>query len=594
MQLLFRIWLILNPRDRMVVMLLVFFTLICALLEVFSIGLLVPVLALVQQPDQIRSIHFLQPIITAIGSPAPERFLAFLCLGLFGVFLFKNLFQALTSWLQTRFVMIRYVRKAQQLFRYYLRCPYTFHLQHNTARLLRNIQLVQPAIVSVILPIILLLTESMVIMALVSLLIYRNPTTAFSAFGILGGVVGITYLIVRRRLGELGITQTRELGELILQAHQAFGSVKETRVLCREGYFEKSYYSHLLPLGDAQLQNSFLGQFPRFVNEIAAVAFVLILLAVFLWQGNPSQEIIITLGLFAVGALRMLPSMTRIGGSLACIRFYAANFNEICDDMIASMNYSVESPTELESRTPLYSDIRFENVTFTYPNASSPALTRISLCIQALESVAFVGPSGAGKTTAVDLLLGLYVPSSGGIYVDGNDIHSDARSWQRNIGYVPQQIYLSDTTIRGNVAFGLPDAQIDNHAVERALEMAQLSDFLASLPEGMNTPVGEHGARLSGGQRQRIGIARALYHNPDVLVMDEATASLDNETEAAFMESIRSLLGKKSMIMIAHRLSTVEQCDKIFFLKEGKFVAEGTFKELVKDCEDFARFAGRI
>ena len=389
----------------------------------------------------------------------------------------------------------------------------------------------------------------------------------------------------------LGQIQTRELTALIQQIHQALGSVKETRILCRESYFESGYFSHLLPLNKAQAENSFISILPRYINEVTAIALVLGLLALALIFGTGSSDIFITLGLFAVAAIRLLPSLTRIAGSLSSIRFYSANLNEIYEDLHASQHLPMESVAEDDPALGLAREIRFENITFSYENSPEPAVRELSLQIPALQSVAFVGASGAGKTTAVDLLLGLYPLSSGRITVDGTDIRQNLQRWQKSLGYVPQQIYLSDCSILENVAFGIPADKINLEAANRALHLAQLESFLQTLPEGIHTRIGEHGVRLSGGQRQRIGIARALYHDPAVLVMDEATAALDNETERAFMESLRNLSGQKTLILIAHRLSTVEHCDNIFFMKEGRLVAQGTYNRLLESSDDFRRLA---
>ena len=250
----------------------------------------------------------------------------------------------------------------------------------------------------------------------------------------------------------------------------------------------------------------------------------------------------------------------------------------------------MQSEAEM-TRYPILHELKFDRISFSYENNKARVLNDVTLTIRKMQTVAFVGPSGSGKTTAVDLLLGLHTPCEGRILVDGMDIQNNIRSWRRNIGYVPQQIYLADASIRQNVAFGIETSEINDKAVLRSLRIAQLDNFVKGLPGGLNAQIGEHGVRLSGGQRQRIGIARALYHDPEILVLDEATAALDNETEAYFMKSIHELSGRKTIIMIAHRLSTVENCDRIFYIKDGTILAEGTYQELVNNCNDFATFA---
>lgn len=589
----FRIWGILNPRDKAYFFLLLAMMALGALLEVVGIGLLVPLVAMVQDPEPFLKNPFIGRVYQLSGIASLREFLMAACAAVLCLFFFKNVYQVFLIWVQNRFLYGRYVRKSRQMFQLYLQRPYAFHLRQNTAQLLRNMQLVQPSITSVLLPFLFLATDAMTIIAIVVLLLWVDPFTSLTALLGLGGVVGVTYWVIRRRVGILGHNMTRELTGMIQQIQQALGSMKETRVLCREDYFLKQFTSHLIPFSTASRFNSFITQLPRYINETAVMAFVLVLLMLAI-ATHRGTEAFLTLGLFAVATIRLLPSLSRIGGSLSSIRFYSANLNEIYPDLVESKNLTKQTTERADSpRRPLSRELRFEEVCFQYEGASVPALHNISLVIQANQSVAFVGPSGAGKTTAADLLLGLYTPTSGRITVDGEDIITNLRSWQRNIGYVPQQIFLSDASIRENVAFGLETEVIDDAAVLRALRMAQLEEFVLKLPDGLSTPVGERGTRLSGGQRQRIGIARALYHDPDVLVLDEATAALDNETEAAFIESVRELAGKKTMILIAHRLTTIEHCDTVFYLSNGRLAGKGAFQQLLQENHDFARMARR-
>jgi ABC-type multidrug transport system fused ATPase/permease subunit len=586
-----RIWSLLTFRDRTWFVLLLGAMALAAALEVLGIGLLVPIVAMTQDPTLFLQNRYIAAAYKWSGAQSEKEFMLLACAALLGLFLVKNAYQAALVWAQNRFLFNRVERKARQLFQLYLQRPFAFHLRQNSAQLLRNMQLVQPAISSVLLPFLYLATDAMVILAILGLLLWNDPVVSLVSFLALGAVVGGTYLAVRRHLGQLGQVQTRELAAIIQHIQQALGSMKETRVLCRESFFHSSYASHLAPYIHAVRSNSFVSQLPRFINEAAAVTLVLVLLMIAV-AGGRGPEFFLTLGFFAVAAIRLLPSLTRIGGSLATIKFYSANLDEIVSDLRDSMRMPGQLRDESDpERLQLQNSISFRDVSFTYENAHTPALRSLNLKIEHLQSVAFVGPSGAGKTTAVDLLLGLYEPSAGEIQVDGRNIHAHLRAWQRNIGYVPQQIYLSDASIRDNVAFALPADAIDDQAVWRALAMAQLDEFVRGLSHGLDTMVGERGARLSGGQRQRIGIARALYHDPQVLVLDEATAALDNETEAAFIDSIRSLAGRKTIIFIAHRLSTVMHCDRIFYLKQGEVVLQGTFDQLLESSEDFRRFA---
>jgi len=295
-------------------------------------------------------------------------------------------------------------------------------------------------------------------------------------------------------------------------------------------------------------------------------------------QKQSFTEIIPTLGLFAAAAFRVMPSINRLLGSLQTLIFSRAIISSVYED------FKLDAPDTPENKTviPFKDQLELKNLGFQYPTAVRPSLQDVSLVVRRGEAVGFVGPSGAGKSTLVDVILGLFAPTSGTVLVDGLDIQDNLRNWQNQIGYVPQTIYLTDDTLRRNVAFGLGDENIDEQAVVNAIRLAQLEDFVASLPDKLGTVVGERGVRLSGGQRQRIGIARALYHNPSVLVLDEATSSLDTPTEHGVMQAVQALQGAKTVIIVAHRLSTVEYCDRLYRIEDSRMTEQGTFDEVVK------------
>jgi ABC-type multidrug transport system fused ATPase/permease subunit len=586
-----RVWSLLTFRDRAWFVLLLVAMALAAALEVLGIGLLVPIVAMTQDPSLFLQNRYIAAAYKWSGAQSEKEFMLIACAALLVLFLVKNVYQAVLAWSHNNFLFALFQRKAIQMFRFYLTSPFLFHLTKNSAELLRNVQIIQHAIVNVLMPYIYIITDVMITSAILGLLLLNDFKTALAALAFFGGIAGGTYYLIKRRLSTLGAVQSRELTAIIQQVQQALGSIKETRVLCREAFFLSSYKQHLAPYARALCAHSIYTSIPRFVNEATAVVLVLIVLMLAISSGREADTFV-TLGFFAVAAIRLLPSLTRIGGSVASIRFYSAHLNDIYKDLQSSMRVAhVAHLHSNDSKLSLCDTIAFHDVSFSYTPTQSPVVRSLSFSISALQSVAFVGPSGAGKTTVVDLLLGLLEPSSGHILVDGLNIHDNVRAWQRNIGYVPQQIYLSDASIRDNVAFALPADAIDDQAVWRALAMAQLDEFVRGLDHGLDTMVGERGARLSGGQRQRIGIARALYHDPQVLVLDEATAALDNETEAAFIDSIRSLAGRKTIIFIAHRLSTVMHCDRIFYLKQGELVLQGTFDALLESSEDFRRFA---
>jgi ATP-binding cassette subfamily C protein len=299
------------------------------------------------------------------------------------------------------------------------------------------------------------------------------------------------------------------------------------------------------------------------------------------------------LSLFALVAVRLMPSLNRISAAGASIRYNSHYLNDLYDNLL-SCEQMAGPPQSEERIVPIHFEkgIELRGVTFFYEGAQKPAVDHVSFFIPKNQSIGFVGTSGAGKSTAIDIILGLLDPTEGSVLVDGRDIHEYIRSWQRQIGYIPQAIYLADDTIKSNVAFGLKTEEIREENVWQALRLAQLEDFVRSLPDQLETMIGERGIRLSGGQRQRIGIARALYNNPEILVMDEATSALDNETEQGFMEALSGLAGDKTILIIAHRLTTVQHCDKILFLKDGRLLGEGNYRALLETCPEFCRMAG--
>jgi ABC-type multidrug transport system fused ATPase/permease subunit len=327
---------------------------------------------------------------------------------------------------------------------------------------------------------------------------------------------------------------------------------------------------------------STLKQMPRLWLEVLAIAGLVVMVLVMLTQGRATESVLPILGFFAVAAFRLMPSANRILGAVQAVRYDLPVINVIFRDMqLPIPNKEIEKLPSIAFNNT----IELHRVSFSYKGSIEPVIKDIELKIERGESVGIIGPSGSGKSTLVDIILGLLKPSSGEVRVDSYDINTYLRSWQNNIGYVPQSIYLTDDTLRRNVAFGLANEIIDEVAVIRAIRSAQLEEFVSELPDGLDTQVGEHGVRLSGGQRQRIGIARALYHDPAVLVLDEATSSLDIETEAGVMEAIQALHGDKTIIIVAHRLSTVEDCDRIYELEKGSVINEGTPEEILWDVD---------
>jgi len=434
---------------------------------------------------------------------------------------------------------------------------------------------------SAMIPGLLLLTEALVLLGIAGLLLVVEPLGALFAMLVLGGTAWGFHRRTRAHIARWGQARQHHEGLRIQHLQQGLGSAKDVKLLGREGDFLAQYSVHNTQSARVGQFEATLQQVPRLWLELLAVLGLVFLVLSMLAQGRDMARIVPTLGLFAAAAFRLMPSVNRMLSAAQSLRYGLPVVNTLDNE------FKLAAPKPAAQNTngaaAFQHEIRLTDISYTYPSAVTPALTQLSLTIKKGESVGFIGTSGAGKSTLVDIILGLLTPSAGQVAVDGQDIQQSLRAWQDQIGYVPQSIYLTDDTLRRNVAFGLPNEQIDDAAVQRAIKAAQLQEFVASLPDGLETIVGEHGIRLSGGQRQRIGIARALYHDPTVLVLDEATSSLDTATECDVMQAVSALRGRKTVLIVAHRLSTVAHSDRLYRLEQGRVAEEGTPNTMLSD-----------
>lgn len=568
-----KIWSVLTPAERRSAVALLGLMLIGMVLETLGAGLVVPALALLTQRDFVVRYPALQPFFQALDNPSQQSLVIGGMLALVGVYFVKAVFLAFLAWRQTRFVFGMRAQLSQQLFTVYLCQPYTFHLQRNSAKLIANtVTEVTLFIHSGMIPGMLLLTESLVVLGLCSLLLIVEPFGALIVVGVLGTASWGFYRLTRGRITRWGKARQHHDGLSMQHLQQGLGGAKDVRLLGRESEFLAQYRVHNTESARVGGLMYTLQQLPRLWLELLAVSGLAILVISMLAQDRALEAVLPTLGLFAASAFRLMPSINRVIGAVQSLRYGLPAIDVLHEEL----NLAIPKVAHTRSPgSPFREVLELSRVTYAYPGAAEPALKDISLAIQRGESVGFVGASGAGKSTLVDILLGLLTPDTGEIRADGKDIQTDLRNWQDQIGYVPQTIFLTDDTLRRNVAFGLANEQIDDVAVQRAIRAAQLEEFATSLPDGLETFVGERGVRLSGGQRQRIGIARALYHDPAVLVLDEATSALDTETEGGVIQAVTALQGTKTIIIVAHRLSTVEHCDRLYRLHEGRLVEDG-------------------
>jgi ATP-binding cassette, subfamily B, bacterial PglK len=567
---------ILNSHERRGVVFLFGLVTVGMFIEMLGIGLVLPLIMLLAHEDLGAAYPSLQPALEALGNPSQRALIIGGMLLLVAVYLVKSLYLAFLAWWQSRFIFGIRIRLSQKLFATYLRQPYIFHLNRNSAQLVRNTMSetghftqgsLQPALH--------LCSEGVLLFGIGVLLLVVEPAGTLVVAVILATAAWLFHAVTRKRVRQWGIDRKFHEGQRIQHLKQGLGGAKDVKLSGREADFLAQFKSHNRRAARAARHQSVLKQMPRLWLEFLAVLGLVTLVLVMVYQERNLANILPTLGLFAAAALRMMPSVNKLVVAIQTLRFHQPALDTIREELKLYVPGPRAASPAAASPPALEREVCVEHVTFTYPGGARPAVDDIFLAIKKGETVGFIGPSGSGKSTLIDIILGLLEPDSGRILVDGNDIRQDPRAWQDQIGYVPQSIYLTDDSLRRNVAFGIPSEEIDDEAVMQAIRGAQLEEFVGSLAEGLECVVGERGVRLSGGQRQRIGIARALYHNPGVLVLDEATSSLDTATEQGVMEAVKALHGSKTILIVAHRLSTVRDCDRLFRLHEGRIVDEG-------------------
>ena len=569
------VWSILSARQKVASLGLLGLMFVSMILEMLGVGLMIPALAAMTLDDSTPS-PVAAAILARLGNPTKQQLIVGAFFALFVIYLVKTGFLAFSAYWQSRFITNLQTSLARKLFSIYLHQPWSFHLGRNSADLMRTMnevanfsQLCSTMLASV--------SDSLVLLGVVGMLAYIEPLSTLVAGGSLLVAMQLLAWITGKRMQRWGEMRFRLAAVIGRHVHQGLGGAKDVKIRGCEEYFVNQYDRHARVVANLSVRQIVMGQIPRMWLELVAVSTLCALAGTMLWQGRDSRDMVGSLGLFATAAFRLLPSVNRLAQAAQNFRFGAAGLKSMQDDLKL-----FTSPPEASRKMEFRRSIAIEGVTFRFANTSAPALDGVSMSIPYGAAVGIVGGSGAGKSTAVDLLLGLLEPKEGRITVDGVDIRDNLRGWQDMVGYVPQSIYLCDESLRENVAFGVPPEEIDDQALERAIRAARLDDFVASLPEGLSTVVGERGVRLSGGQRQRIGIARALYHDPAVLVLDEATSALDTATESEVMAAVNALQGAKTLVIIAHRLSTVEQCDIVYRLDRGRVVGSGTLAEVVQ------------
>ena len=565
----FKMLSLLNARQRRSSYWLLLLMFIGMLLEMLGISLVVPVIMLLVQTDPLVNLPASFDNLKQTLEALPHNKLVAITLALLvTAYALKSTFLSYLSWRRAKFAFGLQAEFADRLFSIYISQPYTFHLKHNSAQLIRNASSELTIWTgNVVMPSLQLLAESMVIIGLCALLLTVEPIGTLLVVSILSVLVGTFHWLMRQRISTWGKQRQHYEGLRIQHLQQSLGSIKEVKLMGRETDFINQFKTNVYASAHASQKQSALLQIPGLWLEFFGVIGLVALVITMLKFGHAPEDVLPTLGLFAAAAFRLMPSANRVLAALQLLRFGLPVGKTLYNELTLPTS-SVNQNTITELLT-FADSIKIDNVDFSYEQTSTSAINGISLHIKRGESIGLVGASGSGKSTLIDLLLGLIKPKAGIISVDNHNIHDHLRAWQNLIGYVPQTIYLTDDSIKRNIALGIPESEIDDLAIQAAINSAQLENWIATLPEGINSVVGEQGVRLSGGQRQRIGIARALYHDPELLVLDEATSALDSATETEVMNAVAALHGTKTVIMVAHRTSTLSQCDRIYKLESG-------------------------
>ena len=550
--------------------------LIGALLEMLSLGMVIPVVQAVVGGDRRADFPWLP---TWIEQLTYIRFVQLLMLALVLSFVIKNVFLLGSSHFQQRFQLALSNRIVQRLFETYLRQPYEFHLRHSSSVLVRNVQEYSAAVVgNGVAPILTILTDVVTGVGLLGVLLFVQPMSTVVLLGMFGLSGYLILLVSQTRTRRWGAERVKHRGVIMGMLLAGLGGIKEIQLFGRESQVIDTHRSSLHRSTRVFYMFNLLQNIPRAAFEVVAVGGVSVLIVASTVSGQNLEEATVVIALVGVVAFRMFPTVNRVIQSIQQVTFGSVALKGAVDGLSLPIQAAAQPKM---SSSEVFDEVEINELQYMYPGTQKLVANIGYFRLGRGESVGIVGESGSGKSTLVDLLIGILTPSTGSITVNGNNIAEDLRYWQDRIGYVPQHVYLMDTTVRRNVAFGLREKEINEAEVEKALRLANLWEFVQTLPKGLDTEVGERGVRLSGGQRQRLGIARALYGNPEVIVLDEATSALDSETEREIVESLREITNDRTLVVVAHRTSTLAYCSRLIRLENGRIVQDGTYEDVI-------------
>ena len=569
---------ILNKKEQTKIAGLGVLILIGGLLETLGVSMILPLVTAILDVDRMSRNKYVQLICNAFHIDNMNDFIILLLIAVILVFIIKNAYLLFLAYVQAKYVNGNQHRAGSYMLEEYLNRPYEFYLNADIPTIFRILDGDIPKVFQLLLSVIKLATEVVVAVCLFILLLVIDIKMTLMMMMMLLAMTLIIVKILKPILNKIG-SENQEIQSVAgrWRTKSVYG-IKDVKVLNREHFFASFYEKHTKYGTDLTIKYSVLNSVPRTIIETACIAGVLSYIAICIATGTNVTSLLSQITAFGIAAIRLMPSMNRINTYLTDIAFFEPSLDYVYEHVdftkFKTEGRYVEDKPQNPEAVVINDDIRLEHITYTYPNTDKKILDDANMMIPYGKSVGVVGPSGAGKSTVIDIILGLLRPQEGAIMCKDRNVFDNYPSWLSNIGYIPQTIYLSDDSIRDNIAFGVPSDEIDDNRIWQVLEEAQMKHFVEQLPEGLDTSTGDRGVRISGGERQRLGIARALYHNPDILVFDEATSALDNATEKAVMEAIESFHGKKTLIIIAHRLNTLETCDVLYRVQDGKIMHE--------------------
>ena len=577
LQILKKLNVLLDKKQKRTMVGLVILMIIGATLQTAGMSMIIPVVSLVMNKEAMHKPGLLNEAFQLVGGGSETRFTIIVMLALVVVFIAKNAFLYFQQKVTLAFVYTNQFRTSERMMKNYLRRGYEFFLNADTAVVQRKITSDVNNMYALVLALLQLMSDIIVFVFMGTLCFMQDPLMTIIVTVVLLLLLIIIKKVLKPILHKAGEDNQNYYSGLFKHIAQTVQGIKEVKISCKEQYFVTEYTKCGKGYVDAVQKYSLYNQVPKLLIEPVCVVVMIGYMLYMILIGTDSETMITTLTAFAAAAVFLLPCVNRVNNQINNIAYFEPFFMGVSDnlqDEINGENIDMSYATDSDEKMAVEDRIELKDIVYAYPNTEKKIFDGANLEIPIGKSVGIVGTSGAGKSTVVDILLGLLEVQDGLILADGKNVRENYRAWLKNIGYIPQMIFMLDDTIRKNVAFGVPEEQIDEKRVWEVLKEAQLDEFIKTLPEGLDTGIGERGIRLSGGQRQRIGIARALYNNPEVLILDEATSALDNDTEAAIMESINRLHGKKTLVIIAHRLQTIEKCDVVYRVENGKAVIE--------------------